>query len=84
MNLLHDDVGKVIQMGVQIPPSPYKKKEVNKMKLNIRSREMRIWIDKDDVVNWQGKNLKPSEIIMMGAVLTEHGLNMMGTQEKTK
>jgi len=47
----------------------------------VNKREMRIWIDENEVVNWQGKDLKPSEVIMFGAVLTQEGLDMMGDTE---
>jgi formylmethanofuran dehydrogenase subunit C len=45
---------------------------------NMKKREMKIWIDKDGVFNWDGTDLKPSEIIAMGAVLQNIGLEMMG------
>ena len=41
---------------------------------------MKIWYDKNKCLEWKGKNLKPSEIALMGAALTEHALNMMDGQ----
>ena len=47
------------------------------MSKKIRSRSIRIWFDEDDCLIWEGKNLKPSEVALMGAALTEHALKMM-------
>ena len=44
-------------------------------------RSIEIWFTENDVIEFDTKNLKPSEIIAMGAVLQQAGLDMMGELE---
>ena len=44
-------------------------------------RELRIWINDDDVYEYETDEIKPSEMITMGVVLQEAGLKMMGMHE---
>lgn len=45
--------------------------------MKLKDRSLYIWLHKDDTVEWQGKNLKPSELCLFAAILQEHALKMM-------
>lgn len=40
----------------------------------IHNRELRFWINDDETYEYSGENLKPSQIITMGAILQRDGL----------
>lgn len=44
-------------------------------------RELKIWINDDDVYEYKTDEIKPSEMITMGVVLQQAGLKMMGKHE---
>ncbi len=41
-------------------------------------KTLTIWYNRDGTIEWEGKNLKPSEMCLMGACLQEQALQMCG------
>lgn len=52
-----------------------------KSKVNVRKNECRIWMNEDGTIEWHYKNLKPSELCLMAAVLQQTALEMLGEDE---
>ena len=51
------------------------------MQRKSKKRELRIWFTKDQCIEWDAKNLKPSEMCLMAAVIWDSALKMMGDCE---
>jgi hypothetical protein len=58
-------------------------KKLPKKQKNIRKFQVELWMDDDNNMHWHTpKDIKPSQILTYGAVLTELGLNRMGLIEE--